>query len=750
MIIPELINYFDRIEGDPAGGIAPFGWSRQKVAFKVVIEPDGAFVAVQDARIEETIGKKTYAKPALLTVPGQSKPSGSGINPGFLWDNASYMLGLLVEAKDSGKKADTARVRRSFEAFRERHLALESKVGDEHFSAVCRFLRSWDPAAHAAEAEALAALGTYFGVFEIRGQVGFVHERPRVKAYWNATLDGSSSDDDRPPVAPSLISGEPQPLARLHEPKIKGVGGAQAARAQAAGAAIVSFNRSAFESYGKSQSYNAPIGVRDAFRYCTALNHLLEQRSRKVSIGDDTFVFWAECPVPMEGLFEGFFGDAAPEEPGRAEKIREVLDRLRQGLDTSRELGESGTAFFILGLSPNAARLQVRFWLKSTVGDLAERLGEHHAALGLDGAPEGYRIPSIRDIVGETLPLKDGRPDHEKADKGLVAAVTRAVLTGAPYPDRLLAGVIGRVRAEGFVDSDKRLYAEHARHRRASIIKAILNRNEGANMDIAVNCIHSDKAYHCGRLLATVDFAQLKAMEKVNSTVVRRNLGGIMSSPGLVLPRILKTAEVAYFPKLHPDPPKRLGDLEQFVRDEVRAIACQLGDTLPTSLDLRQQGVFLLGFYQQSDALEDIGRQVDRDRRFRTKRGEWVASRGEVRVADCLLKIGVSYAYEPRVMLAEGPDRYPDFVVFGATKASTVFIEYVGGARNDDQADYNDRWTIKHAQYLKTDITPEGGANGRLIVIDARERTWDDASILHAIAPALGKANALPEQSDDE
>ena len=45
-------------------------------------------------------------------------------------------------------------------------------------------------------------------------------------------------------------------IARLHEPKIKGVAGAQSA-----GALLVSFNAPAYESYGKSQSYNAPVGA---------------------------------------------------------------------------------------------------------------------------------------------------------------------------------------------------------------------------------------------------------------------------------------------------------------------------------------------------------------------------------------------------------------------------------------------------------------------------------------------------------
>lgn len=51
-----------------------------------------------------------------------------------------------------------------------------------------------------------------------------------------------------------LATGEKTEIARIHR-GIKGVPGAQTS-----GAALVSFNAPAFESYGKEQSYNAPVG----------------------------------------------------------------------------------------------------------------------------------------------------------------------------------------------------------------------------------------------------------------------------------------------------------------------------------------------------------------------------------------------------------------------------------------------------------------------------------------------------------
>ena len=51
------------------------------------------------------------------------------------------------------------------------------------------------------------------------------------------------------------------------------------------GAALVSFNEPAFESYGKEQSFNAPVGTYAAYAYTTALNYLLSDRSHGTTIG---------------------------------------------------------------------------------------------------------------------------------------------------------------------------------------------------------------------------------------------------------------------------------------------------------------------------------------------------------------------------------------------------------------------------------------------------------------------------------
>lgn len=104
-----------------------------------------------------------------------------------------------------------------------------------------------------------------------------------IQRAWEEAEDGESEEKGI-----CLVTGERTPIARIHR-TIKGVPGAQSS-----GAALVSFNAPAFESYGKAQSYNAPVGKYAEYAYTTALNDLLSHREYTEQIGDTMIVCWAE------------------------------------------------------------------------------------------------------------------------------------------------------------------------------------------------------------------------------------------------------------------------------------------------------------------------------------------------------------------------------------------------------------------------------------------------------------------------
>ena len=171
MILQSLDKLYDRIKNEPEYNVSEPGYSLQKIAFAVVLNPDGSLFQIEDIRTLN--GKKM--EPRQLQVLGANKPSGSGLNASFLWDTVGYLLGYKPEP---ATEKELKRAADSFNAFRELHLACEKEVNDPAFSAVCRFLEKWEPR-EAAKYPFLAEV-TGYGVFRIKAELGYVHERPAI------------------------------------------------------------------------------------------------------------------------------------------------------------------------------------------------------------------------------------------------------------------------------------------------------------------------------------------------------------------------------------------------------------------------------------------------------------------------------------------------------------------------------------------------------------------------------------------
>jgi CRISPR-associated protein Csd1 len=584
MILQRLAEHYDRIvasKNDNAQ-LAPPGFSRQKISFCVVLEPDGRLNSFQS--LQEKVVSKLVAH--FMNVPGQGKPPGQGLNPCFLWDNAAYMLGWNSDlAPDK-----TARAEQAFEAFRKKHLELGDRIAHPSFKAVCKFLRDWSPEQALNYADSLKEIATNFGVFRIAGEMNYVHELIAVPAETSEEELASESGMRR---GMCLVSGADDEIARLHEPKIKGVGGAQSS-----GALLVSFNASAYESYGKSQSYNAPVGAAITDKYTKALNHLLEQRDRRVSLGDSTVVFWADHANVLEDALSEMFSEPLPSEEPVAEEDQErvrqarlLLTQLRDGTGaTDVESDGQPTKFFLLGLSPNASRISVRLWVEADAAELRERLGKHLRDVALAYAKDDQLL-TLRRIVAATGRWDDKKSkfNTENVSPQLAGDLARSVLTGAAYPQSLLATMIRRIHSDGEV-----AYA------RVAAIKACLVRNSrlrGNPLEVTVklNPAETNAGYNCGRLFALLEKAQTDSADgELNSTIKDRYFSSASTSPALVFPRLFRLSqhhlaklETGY--KISYD--RRLGEVMGLL------------DRFPRQLALEDQGRFVIGYFHQRQDL---------------------------------------------------------------------------------------------------------------------------------------------------
>lgn len=580
MILQRLVEHYDRMAAEGRDEVVPPGYSRQKISFCIVLNPDGGLNQFES--LLEPDGRVKRPKP--LIVPGQSKPSGQGLNPCLLWDNAEYLLGYTSKAER------TERTLREFEASRELHLSMEAKVSHPSYTAVCTFLRTWSLGNALGHPE-LEELASNFGVFRIAGATQYVHEQ--------VALPHAEVADDGVEVEKTtcLITGREEFPARLHEPKIKGVFGAQSS-----GALLVSFNANAFTSYNKEQSYNAPVSQLAVFKYANALNQLLSMPDRRVRLGDATVVHWADHHTPVEDAFASIFsGEPAAneeqnphEDQARVNEAKLLLSQVRSGTQAMEpEPDGLPTKFFILGLSPNASRLSVRLWIEADASEVLRRLREHVNDFALEDRdelpPPLWRIAQATGRAESDAKGRFKSYDSDSVSPKLAGDLARSVLTGAAYPQSLLATMIRRVSSDGQVRP------ERVRAIKGCLVRNTRHTSNPLEIPMELDSAKSEIPYRCGRLFAILEKAQSdSAGGNLNATIKDHYFSAASVTPQLVFPRLFRLNG------------HHLNKLDTGVKIYYERLISSIMTApfdFPKRLALVDQGQFVIGYFQQRQAL---------------------------------------------------------------------------------------------------------------------------------------------------
>lgn len=601
MILQALNRYYDILANDPDVDIARFGYSTVPVSFALNISEDGELLDVLPQFVQEQRGKKMVERPRPMIVPQQIKRS-SGIKANFLCDNTAYVLGM--SDKDEAKPMYA---QKRFEAFRELHKSLLNGVSNSAAQAVLAFLDKHDPA-HAREHPAIAKhlerlLEGGNLVFMFHG--AFVHDDPDLQKIWEEHKAGQGAVQMQ-----CLVTGEIAPIARLH-PSLKRVRGAQSS-----GATLVGFNDRAYESYGrtKGQGLNSPVSEKAVFAYTTVLNYLLSDANpnKKFFLGDATVVYWAETEnrqyeAAFASMVEPEYAETEQADQAgrrRAEKaLKTAGEKVRraQMLDIDAllaDLKEENPRFYILGLSPNAARISVRFFITDPFEKVIQNIMAHYRDMAIvkeyDNQPDYI---TVRHILSETVSKKSR--DKEAAPL-LAGAVFRAILTNAPYPAALYAAIINRVRADM---DDQEHYISKINYIRAATIKAFLIRKyrhqsphpfqEALTMSLNEKC--TIPAYLLGRLFAVLEKVQQEAIGNVNASIKDRYFTSACATPASVFPILLRLSQ-------HHIAKAEYGYVSDRLIQDILDKLDVTQNPIPSRLSLDEQGVFILGYYHQRAA----------------------------------------------------------------------------------------------------------------------------------------------------
>ena len=585
MILQALTEYYETLLTLPPNKQKPpcFGWSQTNVRFAVSIDLSGALKGI--ILLENDTNKK--GRPT--TVPMQLKRSGTKPPPYFLCDTAAYILGI-----DKGEI--TARSKNYFSAFCSYNKRILSRIDCPEARAVIHFLDNWDIESALSDTIVQDALPYDLGkgnlAFYISETSEWVLDVPEIQAGWDSYYRETSSQGD---LGTCLITGKDAPIARIHN-SVKGI---YASSLSPNGWTLVGFDKGspAFSSYGKEQGYNAPTSEYAAFAYTTALNHLLADREHVYRVGDATVVCWARGGGD---LYQSFFGCAAfgQGEPAYEEsELRSMVKQLCRGeaVQYQQERLDPNMDFYVLGLSPNAARLSVRFFLRNTFGNFLRNVQAHQDRLEIvRPAYDKFETLPLWKLLSETV-NQNARDKSPAPD--LAGEVLRAILNDTLYPATLLNGVTLRIRAEREVTRG-----------RAAVIKAYYKKltevTEREHPDIpeevlqvSLNENSANIPYTLGRLFSVLEAIQAAANPGINTTIKDKYFNSAASIPAVIFPILINLAQ-KHLKKLRGS---NFG-LAVFYEKQLTELYGHLGESYPAHMNLPQQGSFHLGYYHQTQA----------------------------------------------------------------------------------------------------------------------------------------------------
>ncbi len=608
MILQSLVDYYQRKRAFDSSAMAPVGWEYRDIAFFVDLAEDGSGRLI-DRRTD------TYPRGRPLLVPAAENRSGTDAwkQPNLLWDHIGFVLGWRKRLKGAPDPADKPeKVARQHEEFRRRIHSLATRHTESGgLRAIKRFYEcgGLDRLGPKELSEDLRDGQGLNVTFRVEGSLDPVCHEPWVSAECSLAEDA----DEDSVTGHCLVTGQHAKLARLH-PKVSSVTGKPAP--------LVAANTTeapAYSSYGKHQGLNSPVGRETAAQYSLALNSLLGRESRnRVRVGDAVTVIWADREDDIEPEIAALFGD----DPDA--HIEAVRQRLAGAVVGGTGSESSALRFFVLGLSPNVARISVRFWLHERFDRLGPRVLQHFDDLRIVRSSDGdTTTPSMFRLLCSIS--NQGKADNVLP--GMSGEWMRAILEGRPYPPALLNAAVNRCRAE----QGSKKFGGNVPYLRAALLKGCINREyrwrqglpsefQWIKEELDVN--QTDPAYRLGRLFALLEHIQVQSARpaQLNSTIRDRFYGAASSTPGTVFPTLLRLKN-AHMKKLAPGPAaffeKRVGEICGSVDQPALT-------EFPGHLNLHAQGLFALGYYHQRESLyarRDAGQEPESNSENTTEEG---------------------------------------------------------------------------------------------------------------------------------
>lgn len=593
MLIKALCDYYDCTQKNTDQKMLDY-LSEQNVHYMIMLSENGEIEDILDIKIAKELPQKNGATktsfvPRTVLLPKRSQKTSIDLN--IIEHRPLYIFGLNYDKGSFTPDDKTDKAKKSHECFVRGNLEFCKDLTSPLVKAYCRFLENWNPAEQCENSHLLKLnkdYGTSYYCFGLSGHPETpLHKDAEVlekfRLQFEEKEDGEVKSEDCS-ICP--IEGKLLPTARIHD-KISGVRGGNSV-----GCVLVGVKENAFESFGKTQSFNSGISVLAMRKYTATLNKLIADKTHRIFLDDMTVVFFGitendenECSI-FQMLTDG---DAQGELDSNLKAIATEMIYGRVADLSSLKMNED-TIFYIAGLTPNSSRISQKFIYRNKFGSIIQHLVQHQRDIAVD---ESERQIYLKAIYKELIPPKSS---EEKIPLPLSSAIFQAILNGTAYPNALLETVVRRIKTDSDDEKNKFIKINKVR---IGIIKACLNRKarlsgKKEEITMALNPQNTNPAYLCGRLFALLEYVQRKASgDSLNKTIKDSFFASACSKPSVVFPRLIKLSQ------------NHMGKFEggSYYNKLMGEVVALLENEFPQTLSLDEQGKFIIGYYHENTVL---------------------------------------------------------------------------------------------------------------------------------------------------
>lgn len=629
MILKALYDLAQRedLVPDPDFEIKPISWV-------IRVGDNGRFWGIEPLKQAEKLPKGSKKKPRMLGIPLFVPYQGSvtsGDRAFFLVGKSEYTLGLDPKGKREADKL-CSRLKMFYDQIEQCWKATKNPA----VNAIALFLGSLLKK----EQDVLLPDGCLTNdlfAFSYSLDDCRVHELEEIKTYWKGVC--SDANKDRGTGKICLITGR-KSLGADKVPLLKNVPGGSTS-----GVSLVSYNSSAFESYGWKEKTNSPvanatISSDGALLSMTALNRLLHPNppdpqdpnqslsKQNVHLSSDTVVcYWTRNKSALSDSFGLAIEVDEEKVEAKPAQVAEMYKSLWKGIPYKLDKPDE---FYSLVLSGGQGRATVRDWIESNTQHVVDSLAQYFADLRIERCcpapkngkhPESFSLPLLLESLADP---KDRRKEGIPSAIGAQfyrASIDKKLLFPQPAFSRAILRYRAELGKEG--DENKGWFVKNWNDSRAAIIKAYLNRKcrkELKQEEVLekMNPTCTDKGYLLGQLMSVLEKLQTEALGgDINASIVDRYFAGASASPKSVFGSLLRNA------RHHASKAKDKRDkwwitarLEELIDQICSQFDVSLKKTedpklvyengFPACLSQAQQGMFVLGYHQMRKWLRMI------------------------------------------------------------------------------------------------------------------------------------------------